>query len=884
MDMQEDDLSKKNQFIYKSLIELRNKKKFNEKNQEIIDQIQNVNKQKFIELNLETLSISIVSLELSVRTTNCLINENIKDIGDLIQLEEDYLLKTPKFGKGSLEEIKNILNRYNLKLGSLIDWPLEKHNQKIKISHLENLNNKNKKIKENFIINNFKKLSLNINDIGFNVRTLNCLNNLGIKDIGELIQLSPSYLLKTPNFGRKSLFELKTFLKNNNLNFGTIIKWPLENNEKLKRDLKQNSFIINPKSNQLEEINLDNKIFNEVFLLDLIKSSLKEREYSIIMRRFWKGDTLEKIGENEKVTRERIRQVESLAIRKIKKHKLIFDKFLDFHKNKIFDTCCCTPTLVTKKTLNTIKTKYPLNDLDGLIYFAIEIIYEGNYSAAHIQKKYSFFENKFHSLGDGWIKENNVENYNNNTEDLIYFLDKKPLPRQCVSLQQLLKLTKKNFIDAFRLAQNRSNYYNIDNYICKNSRNWSTLSNSYLVRFHSILFKASPNKLIKNDNILELIRKDKFLDNCPYTKTIIRAKDLMRAKNFIKTNHLFYITGEGVIPLGVEENDDFFDKQLKVITNSSEEKINDEENQAVFGKVDEYLEIIEKIFHDHKALSITELSEIYVTKINQNIKPKQAVRILGILLAGYSNFIQIGPGVWSLKSISNQTNNLINFILKYKNNYAVDIYSFLKVANEDLSQFKGFNKNFEEKICINGKDVLSKNTYQSFLNISEPNKWDADNKIKNTFLELKKISNFFLDIKQASSFNIDSEKKIKTYDINRLGYSILYIFSKKNVSMIGLNQYFDYSLFWNTSSFNLVLLSLADLIEAPQNNLQAYKVNNTNFSNLRELVLDELIEFGYLSWNRKFGKKIISLILFNYNNFIQKDNWITENLALHGKI
>jgi len=197
---------------------------------------------------------------------------------------------------------------------------------------------------------------------------------------------------------------------------------------------------------------------------------------------------------------------------------------------------------------------------------------------------------------------------------------------------------------------------------------------------------------------------------------------------------------------------------------------------------------------------------------------------------------------------------------------------------------KDLIKTLKKKYASIGKDVLSKNTYQSFLNISEPNKWDADNKIKNTFLELKKISNFFLDIKQASSFNIDSEKKIKTYDINRLGYSILYLFSKKTVSMIGLNQYFDYSLFWNTSSFNLVLLSLADLIEAPQNNLQAYKVNNTNFNNLRELVLDELIEFGYLSWNRKFGKKIISLILFNYDNFIQKDNWITENLALHGKI
>ena len=69
---------------------------------------------------------------------------------------------------------------------------------------------------------------------------------------------------------------------------------------------------------------------------------------------------------------------------------------------------------------------------------------------------------------------------------------------------------------------------------------------------------------------------------------------------------------------------------------------------------------------EHRALSLTMLSEIYVTKIKQDIKPNQTLRILGILLATHEQFIQIGPGVWSLENISNPTENLVNFILKYK--------------------------------------------------------------------------------------------------------------------------------------------------------------------------------------------------------------------------
>ena len=128
------------------------------------------------------------------------------------------------------------------------------------------------------------------------------------------------------------------------------------------------------------------------------------------------------------------------------------------------------------------------------------------------------------------------------------------------------------------------------------------------------------------------------------------------------------------------------------------------------------------------------------------------------------------------------------------------------------------------------------------------------------------------------------KKKIKSYEIKNLGLAILNIFDDKTVSSIGLNKFFDYSLFWNTSTSILVLLSYAGIINAPSNNLKPYIINHDKIFELRNLILNELIENGKLSWNRQFGKIIIKMIQKNYKNFIEKNNWITEDLKLHGKI
>ncbi len=68
----------------------------------------------------------VEDLELSVRSMNCLKGDNIVYIGDLVQKTENEMLRTPNFGRKSLNEIKEVLSQMGLYLGMQVNgWPIE---------------------------------------------------------------------------------------------------------------------------------------------------------------------------------------------------------------------------------------------------------------------------------------------------------------------------------------------------------------------------------------------------------------------------------------------------------------------------------------------------------------------------------------------------------------------------------------------------------------------------------------------------------------------------------------------------------------------------------------------------------------------------------------
>jgi DNA-directed RNA polymerase, alpha subunit/40 kD subunit len=72
-------------------------------------------------------------LELSVRSANCLKNDNIVYIGDLVQRSEPEMLRTPNFGRKSLNEIREVLKIMGLELGMDVEnWPPENIEELVK--------------------------------------------------------------------------------------------------------------------------------------------------------------------------------------------------------------------------------------------------------------------------------------------------------------------------------------------------------------------------------------------------------------------------------------------------------------------------------------------------------------------------------------------------------------------------------------------------------------------------------------------------------------------------------------------------------------------------------------------------------------------------------
>ena len=69
----------------------------------------------------------------------------------------------------------------------------------------------------------YEVLNRSVEELELSVRSYNCLKNANIQTIGDLVQKSEAEMLRTKNFGRKSLNEIKEILSNLGLSFGMKI-------------------------------------------------------------------------------------------------------------------------------------------------------------------------------------------------------------------------------------------------------------------------------------------------------------------------------------------------------------------------------------------------------------------------------------------------------------------------------------------------------------------------------------------------------------------------------------------------------------------------------------------------------------------------------------
>ena len=124
---------------------------------------------------------------------------NINTLGDLLRISETELLAYKNFGETSLTEIKHMLESRGLRLGMAAEG---KFFDELQLAELQ----------ETEVDVDDEVLNKSMDDFEMSVRARNCLANLNIKTIGEIISKTEAELLGVKNFGATSLTEIKQIL------------------------------------------------------------------------------------------------------------------------------------------------------------------------------------------------------------------------------------------------------------------------------------------------------------------------------------------------------------------------------------------------------------------------------------------------------------------------------------------------------------------------------------------------------------------------------------------------------------------------------------------------------------------------------------------------
>jgi DNA-directed RNA polymerase specialized sigma subunit len=236
---------------------------------------------------------SVESLYLSVRSRNCLEFAGVKTITNLSRMSDNELLSIPCFGRKCLREIRE-------KLAAL---PFNRE-------YSEESNNQVETIKID--VNSHEilaKLKTRISDLVLSVRSRRCLKKNNIKYVWQLTQLSEKELRKFRNLGRKSIDELCDIVRDHGLSLG--MDFTAEQLSKVEK------YVVPKESLSAYECLI--RVLQKLSVHPL--SFLNERENLIVFRRLFKEgkkDTLETIGQDLVVSRERIRQIEKSSIKKIR--------------------------------------------------------------------------------------------------------------------------------------------------------------------------------------------------------------------------------------------------------------------------------------------------------------------------------------------------------------------------------------------------------------------------------------------------------------------------------------------------------------------------------------------------------------------------------------
>ena len=289
-------------------------------------------KEVFSQIEQKKLNRPIEVLELSVRSYNCLKRAQINTIEQLLELTESQLSDIRNMGKKSVDEILAVVMNY---AGSSDD--------KADLSDTDE-----SECSDNPSPPPSETDDRPIDIFGFSVRTYNALRREGIRTVQQLIGLSVDDLYAIRNMGKTSVQEVVAAQKEYEPPAWLEVRPKTEYTIEEVRELVMGCFTVPFKGisfkefrEALPEVIIDEEIKKAVGSLlankmieyvdfrcykiypmfadyfERYTETLDDRPKEILQRRF-AGDTLEGIARDQGITRERVRQIESKQMKKLR--------------------------------------------------------------------------------------------------------------------------------------------------------------------------------------------------------------------------------------------------------------------------------------------------------------------------------------------------------------------------------------------------------------------------------------------------------------------------------------------------------------------------------------------------------------------------------------
>ena len=240
---------------------------------------------------VSVLMIPIENLGLSVRPLNCLKAAEIEVLGELVVFNKADLIKFRNMGKKSLQEIENAVISKGLRFGfdlRTIDQRIDIKPQTIPNGDTTESSDAKKEDEQDEIVDT-SLLDISIEDLGFSVRSFNCLETAGIETLGDLVAFEKEDLFKFHNLGRKSIQEIEEVVNSKGLWLGMDTR-KYHKGKAIKQHVLDSLFSNIPVLKNLSKTDLDYSLafkekfshFPMVFLLYKSLNYLTEREQKIV--------------------------------------------------------------------------------------------------------------------------------------------------------------------------------------------------------------------------------------------------------------------------------------------------------------------------------------------------------------------------------------------------------------------------------------------------------------------------------------------------------------------------------------------------------------------------------------------------------------------------